>query len=174
MARWRLRTAHYLNVVSRYGEKIEWEYSETSRDTGRRARKLFPVPLMLDTNNAADFTHPGEIIVCMPGKGQRDDVEFLGEPTPDMEALDPEAEAISASLRGKWEHPIDSLAPNGQMSPGEQAFMANMMKAFAQTNSQSVLPEGTIAISKDELAKLVADQVAIALAATKPAEARRA
>lgn len=172
MARWRLRNAHYLNVVSRYGEKIEWEYSETSRDTGRRARKLFPVPLMMDPNNAADFNYPGEIIVCMPGKGQGEDVEFLGEPTPEMEPLDEEAEAISASLRSKWEHPIDSLAPNGQMSSAEQAFMANMMKAFAQTNSQSVLPEGTIAVSKDELAKLVQDQVAAALAAAKPAERR--
>lgn len=175
MARWRLRTAHYLNVIERYGERIEWEYSETSRDTGRRARKLFPVPLMLDTNNAADFNYPGEIIVCTPGKGLRDDIEFLGEPTPDMEALDEEAEAISASLRNKWEHPIDSLATAGQMSPQETAFMANMMKAFAQTNSQSVLPEGSIAVSKDELAKIVAEQVAAALAlAAKPAEARRA
>lgn len=173
MARWRLRTAHYLNVVDRDGEKIEWEYSETSRDTGRRARKLFAVPLMLDTNNAADYNYPGEIIVCQPGKGQGRDIEFLGDPTPDMEPLDEEAESVSDGLRSKWEHPIDSLAPNGNMSPAETAFMQNMMKAFSQTNSQSVLPEGTLTITKDELEKLVKSQVEAALTAkTEPVERR--
>lgn len=174
MARWRLRNAHYLNVVEYFGEKVEWEYSETSRDTGRRARKLFPVPLMMDPNNAADFNYPGEIIVCKPGTGLPNDIQFIGEPTPEMEPLDEEAEAISASLRSKWEHPIDSLAPNGQMSPAESAFMANMMKAFAQTNSQSVLPEGSIAMTKADIEQLVKTQVEAALKAAAEPAARRA
>lgn len=173
MARWRLRSAHYLNVVSRWGEKVEWEYSETSRDTGRRARKLFPVPLMLDTNNAADYNYPGEIIVCKPGTGSPLDIEFLGDPTPDMEPLDEEAEAISASLRPRWEHPIDSLAPNGAMNAAEKAFMDSMMRAFAQSTSQSILPVNTITVDKDEFEKLKTQVEALSKAA-EPAAARRA
>lgn len=171
MARWRLRTAHYLNVVDRDGEKIEWEYTETSRDTGRRARKLYPVPLMLDTNNAADFNYPGEIIVCAPDKGEGRDISFLGDPTPDMEPLDEEAEAISASLRSKWEHPIESLAPTGAMNAAEKAFMDSMMRSFAQSTSQSVLPANTITVDKDEFERLKAQVEALAKAA-EPAQRR--
>lgn len=177
MARWRLINAHYLPVKSYFGQPVEWEYKETDRNTGRANRKMFPVPLHLDPNQPGDCNYPeeGSIIVCHEGKGLPRDITFYSEPTPEMEPLDEEAEAISASLRGKWEHPIESLAPNGSMTPQEQAFMKNMMQTFAQAStSMSVIPDGSITVSKDELAKLVADQVAAALkAATEPA-ARRA
>src|SRR5260370_20903891 len=95
MARWKLVTEHYLNVPG-----TEWEYKETSRETGRQVRRVFPVPLHLDPNenNIADHNYPGEIIVCHVGKGQGRDIEFVGPPTPDMQPLDDEAKAISAKL----------------------------------------------------------------------------
>lgn len=177
MARWRLINAHYINVESYFGQPVEWEYKETDRNTGRANRKMFPVPLYLDPNQPSDHNYPeqGEIIVCYKGKGLPRDIVFLSEPTPEMEPLDEEAEAISASLRQKWEHPIESLAPNGSMSAQEKAFMQNMMKTFAQSaQSMSVIPEGSITISKDDLAKMVQEQVNAALAAAKPAAERRA
>lgn len=176
MARWRLINAHYLNVESYFGQPVEWEYKETDRNTGRANRKMFPVPLHLDPNQPGDCNYPeeGSIIVCHKGKGLPRDIVFLSEPTPEMEPLDEEAEAISVSLRQKWEHPIESLAPNGTMSTQEKAFMQNMMQTFAQaSNNMSMIPSDSITISKGELAKLVQDQVAAALAKpTEPASRR--
>ena len=148
--RWRLRNAHYLNVISLGdGTKVEWEYKETSRQTGRQVRKLFPVPALLDPNDPADHNYPGDLIVAHePNEDQvntnRNEIYFVGEPTPEMEPLNEAAEALSNSLRSKWEHPIESLAPTGNMTPAESAFMESMMKAFAgaaQVNNQTVPKE---------------------------------
>lgn len=103
MARWRLTAKHYLNTP---GE--QWMYEETDQNTGKRARKLFDVPRFLDPDAPSDQNYPGEIIVCQ-GRGLDRDIPFTGDPTPDMEALDDEARAISARFSGKWVHPIDSL-----------------------------------------------------------------
>lgn len=124
MARWRLRNAHYLNVPG-----TEWEYTETNRETGKRGRKVFAVPLMLDTNNQADYNYPDEIIVCHEGKGERKDIVFVGDPTPDMEPLDAEAEAISKSFESRWVHPIDTLPANGDYSQ-------SLVKAFEKQISE--------------------------------------
>src|SRR6266705_2613092 len=105
MARWRLLTGHYLNV-----EGTEWEYKETDRNTGKQARKVFAVPLFMDPNDPSDHNYPGEIIVAnIADRAFARDIIFLGDPTPDMEPLDAEAEAISESLAPKWTHPIESL-----------------------------------------------------------------
>src|SRR5712664_1979266 len=76
MARWRLITGHYLNVLID-GSPAEWEYKETDRNTGKQARRIFPVPVLLDPNDPADHNHPGEIIVCHEGAGDRRDIIFL-------------------------------------------------------------------------------------------------
>jgi polyhydroxyalkanoate synthesis regulator phasin len=102
--RWRLTTGHYLNVPG-----TEWEQRETNRETGKQARRVYSVPLLLDPRDPADHNYPGEIVVAYEGKGQGRDIIFVGEPTPDMEPLDDEAQALSDSLRSKWNHPIDSL-----------------------------------------------------------------
>ncbi len=136
MARWSLRNSHYLNVPGN-----EWMHEETDRETGRRNRKMFPVPQLLDPNNPQDqnYRELGRIIVCHEGKGEPRDIIFLGEPTPEMEPMDQEAEEISKSLRAKWEHPIDTLPANGGMDEKETAFMKHMMEAF----SKSAAPQNT-------------------------------
>lgn len=108
MARWRLINAHYLNTVDN-----QWEYKETSRDSGRQVRKIFDVPRLFDPNDPNDCNYPGEVIVCYEGKGQSRDHIFTGPPTPEMEPLDDEAKAISEAESPKWIHPIDSLPGQG-------------------------------------------------------------
>lgn len=111
MAKWRLVTPHYLN-----NPEGEWEYKETDRNTGKQARKTFAVPLYMEegtvvTNNIREVS-------------PRDNIyHFTGDPTPDMDPLDDEAEAISASFAGKWQHPIDSL-------PGD--FSQSLITSFQQ------------------------------------------
>lgn len=107
MARWMLKDAHYLAV-----EGTEWEYRETNRETGRQARKVYEVPLHLDPRNNADWNYPKDEAIIVSNKYDpahpRDHV-FRGTPTPDMEPMDPEAQAISDAERKNWIHPIESL-----------------------------------------------------------------
>lgn len=134
--RWRLTNPHYINVDQLPdGTKVEWEHKETNRANGRTVRKLFPVPMLLDPKDPSDHNYPGEIIVARSIEGahsQPNDIIFHGDPTQEMEPLNEEAEAITTSLRSKWEHPINTLPINGGMNAAEQAFMENMMKSFAQ------------------------------------------
>jgi hypothetical protein len=134
--RWRLTNPHYINVDQLPdGTKVEWEHKETNRQNGRTVRKLYPVPMLFDPKDPADHNYPGEIIVASAVEGARsqpNDIVFHGDPTQEMEPLNEEAEAITASLRQKWAHPIDTLPINGGMNAAEQAFMENMMKSFAQ------------------------------------------
>lgn len=112
MARWRLTNKHYINVPG-----TEWEYEEVSRETGKRARKRFAVPLFLNPDDPSDCNYSGEIIVAYEDKKhERKDILFLGDPTPDMEAIDEEAEAISLTFKDRWSHPIESLPSNGDFS----------------------------------------------------------
>jgi len=160
--RWSLRNAHYLNVEQlRDGTKIEWEHKEINTANGRMARKLFPVPMLLDPNEPSDQNYPGEVIVTHRVEGAhnlRDDYVFSGEPTPEMEPLNEAAQAISDSLQDKWTHPIDTLPVNGGMTSDEMAFMERMMKTFAgasQAQNQSV-PKEQYDELKERLAKLEA------------------
>lgn len=129
MARWRLLTGHYLNTV----DSTEWEHTETDRGTGKAMRARYIVPLFMDPRDAADHNYPGEIIVASPdGEHERKDILFKGDPTADMEPLDEEAEVISAKLRERWEHPIETLPANGGMDSREMAFMKQMMESFSR------------------------------------------
>jgi hypothetical protein len=103
MARWLLKTAHYLPVPG-----TEIEFKETNRDTGRQAKKTFAVPLYLNPEDPNDWNTPEGIIVAQ-GRITGRDIEFTGPPTPDMEPLDDEAAAITEKHRHLWVHPIDSL-----------------------------------------------------------------
>lgn len=102
MARWRLTEAHYINAKLD-GDKVEWEYTEIDRTTGKQGRKRFVVQLYIEA----------ETIVCLEGKGQRGDITIEGPPTPAMEPLDDEAEAISKEMEPQWRHPIDTLPAQG-------------------------------------------------------------
>lgn len=156
MARWRLLNAHYLNVPDN-----EWEYKETNRDTGRQVRKVFPVPRLLDTNDQSDYNYPGEIIVT-DGKShtERKDIIFFGPPTPDMEPLDDEAQAISDAERHKWIHPIESLPGQGY---GE-TLLADLQRQLSAAAALQPTPAVSVkGVDPADFAKLQ-EQVAALLA----------
>lgn len=168
-------TPHYLNVHELPdGTRIEWEHKETDRTTGKAVRKLYPVGCMLDPRDSSDCNYPGEIIVSTePSRAYPRDIIFAGNPTPDMEALNDEAETISAAMRPRWEHPIDTLPVNGGMNAEESAFMAKMMQAFAgaaaNAPDNTTVPKADYDELKDRLAKLEATIAA----QNKPATERR-
>lgn len=175
MARWRLAAPHYLNVPG-----TEWEYKEVDRTTGRQKKRTFPVPTHLDPDNPSDWNHihgkdNGEIIVCQPGKGQPNDLEFEGPPTPDMVPLDDEAKEISASFAKVWKHPIESLSG----SYGDELLkdMGNEMdKLRAEQNRPQV--EGMSELLAAMTTMMKQNQELIAALATRvvedPKTARRA
>ena len=119
MARWKLMTSMYLNTGD-----TEWEYKEVDRQTGREKRKKVAVPRYLDINDPGDWTSKwgdsgisrggrgddgqGEIIVCHAGKGEKTDITFEGDPTPDMSPIDDEAKAISATFEERWRYKPDT------------------------------------------------------------------
>lgn len=127
MARWKLQTSHYLNTLN----GTEWEYSAVQG--GKAVRRRFPVPRYLDILDPGDWTLKvgnglpvewggnddsagGIIVVCQPGKGQPGDIEFVGDPSPNMLPLDDEAKAISDSFRDRWNFaPSDEGISHSQM-----------------------------------------------------------
>ena len=153
MSRWRLTRPHYLWVPG-----SEWEYKETSRETGRQARKVFPVPQLLNPEDPADCNYPGELIVCHEGKGNKRDYIFTGPPTPDMEPLDEEAEKLSEEASKHWRHPIDSL-------PGDftQSILNDFQRQIDALQMKAPMPtptNGTVDKKDfDELKALVATLV---------------
>lgn len=177
--RWRLMAPHYLNVPTLPdGTRVEWEQKETNRESGRAVRRLYSVPMLLDPRDPADFNHPGEIIVCHDVDGARvvrNDIIFFGDPTPDMEPLNEEAEAVSAQHRQRWEHPIDTLPANGGMTSHEMAFMQNMMAEFTKAIGGTGLPNASVPKEQyDELkARLEKLEAAIVASAPPTAPARR-
>ena len=146
VARWRLTSAHYLNVPG-----TEWEQKETHRETGRQVRKLYPVPLLLDPKDQADWNYPGEIIVAYEGSKYPRDLIFTGLPTPDMEPLNEAAEAISVGERARYKHPIDSI-------PGDygQQVLTQLTKQLDAIISERGIPkaENAGAIPSDAFAQL--------------------
>ena len=111
MARWKILQPHYIRTV----EANKWEYQETDRNTGRPIRTQFDVPRYINPLDPADWTNrwgnkdnaEGEVILCLPGKGLKGDIEFLGDPTPDMIPQDDEAIEISASYADRWKYRVD-------------------------------------------------------------------
>lgn len=158
MARWKLINAHYLNVPG-----TEWEQREMDAQTGKSARKVYLVPLLLDPNNPADQTPPksGETIVAhADGKHERWDVIFEGPPTPEMEPLDEEAEAITEACRPSWVHPVETLNANG---PQYDAMTVQMMEQFAKSIGEqfnaAVANRSVANVPNDEL-ELLKKQIA--------------
>lgn len=179
--RWRLMSAHYLNVPELPdGTKVEWEHKETNMANGRSVRKLFSVPILLNPADAADCNYPGELIVTSFVEGARiqsRDYIFIGDPTPEMEPMNEEAQAITDQFRSKWDHPIDGLATSGNLNPQEEAFFKNMMAAFSGAIQQAQQPntalkDNELIEMKDRVAKLEA--MLASQAKPAPATERRA
>ena len=137
MARWRLTAKHYINAT-RHGEKTQWMREETNRDTGRVARTLFLVPTYLDPDDPRDQNYPGEIIVAYEKGARPQDFVFTGEPTPDMEPVDEEAQKISDDTRPKWKNPIDSLSATG--GNYSEALLALLSKQLEEAANKSGPP----------------------------------
>lgn len=169
---WRLKSSHYLNVPGTH-----WEQNETDRNTGKANRKVHSVGLLLNPDDAADCDRNGEIIVYTAVDGARPPKfghEFIGEPTPEMEPLNEEAEAISESLMKKWEKPFDSFqtSADGEFSERllaglEKALNKASQGAVGETPGTTVVPKAEYDALKDQLAKLQS-QMADILAQTKP------
>jgi hypothetical protein len=181
MARWRLRTSHYLNVV----EPWEWEYKQINRKTGREDRLRMQVPRFLDLKDPSDWTEKpdgvgvakggsfdevdGNIIVCHKGKGNPGDVEFLGDPTPEMDPLDAEAREISASFATAWQYKpegMDGISHSQSLIERFDTEMASI-RDKAQVPQQLVIP-GLEDLVK-QLVTLSANQAAMMEKLNKPA-----
>lgn len=132
MARWKLTDAHYLAVPG-----TEWEYKETNRETGRQARKVYEVPVYLNPKDSADWNYPRDEAIIVSNKFDPAfprDIVFRGTPTPDMEPLDDDAQAISDSERSKWIHPIEALNmtySESRLSEFERAIAEHTAKSMA-------------------------------------------
>jgi hypothetical protein len=150
MARWKLMTAHYLNVPNE-----DWEYTENDRTTGRPKRVKFPVPRLLDPRDPACWTNrwgnkdneDGEIIVCHEGKGDAKDMVFIGDPTPDMMPIDDEAKALSASFEKRWAYKPETDVGDYSQSLVDK-FQVELAEAQARPVEVPGLAELTGAIGK--------------------------
>lgn len=133
--RWRLMTAHYLKVPG-----TEWEYKEADRTTGKQARRVFEVPVLLDPHDSNDCNYPGECIVthAVDGvRGQSRDIVFIGDPTPDMEPMNDAAQAITDALAPKWVHPIESLTGNGLSGDFASQLLADLQAQLSEAMTKS-------------------------------------
>lgn len=163
MARWKLTSAHYLNVPG-----TEWEYKEVSRETGRQARKVFEVPLYLDPKDPGDCNYPpDEIIVTNGGTCQPRDIKFVGKPTPEMEPLDDEAIAQTEAERPRWKNPIEQFGEYSQslISSFEAqiaALMANQVAAPAGPVAKGSISPTDFAKLQEQVAALMEQNAAMA------------
>lgn len=148
MARWKLLTAHYLNVPG-----TTWEYSEVDRSTGKQKRTQFMVPQLLNPEDPADWNYKtyglngqiadGEVVVAYEGRGEPKDITFIGDPTPDMRPLDAEAEAISASFATKWKRPVEQAEGDNRgyaerMIEGFQRELENVRQTQPTTKVEGI------------------------------------
>src|SRR5215475_3133892 len=155
MARWKLIEPHYINCIGK--DQAEWEHKETDRNTGRQARLVYKVPRLLDPKDQADFNYreDGIIIVCWEGKGKPRDIVFDGPPTPGMEPLDEEAEAITERYRPEWHDPINEFSA---ISHSDRLLM-NLQEQVAEMKSnghQTVASPTTEMVSRSEFEELQA------------------
>lgn len=164
MARYRLKGKHYLKIAG-----TEWEQIEVDLNTGKQARKRYPVPAYLDPEDPSNCNYPGEIIVASKASTAfpRDYV-FAGPPTLDMEPLDEEAEAEVAKVMATGEHPIESLPSNGQTF--SDSLLDKLTKQLDAIAKQNGMPAPA---SNDRVAALEAQiaelkELVLSKAPTKP------
>lgn len=161
MARWRLTAKHYINVLEKdTGEKVEWIREESDRDSGRKLRKIYQVPMLLDPDDRTCQNRDGEVIVARAEGHRKGDFIYDGPPTVDMEPLDDEAEAISAAEKPKWINPIESI-------PGQGVYAENLLtflnQQLAEAMKQNPIPQATSlsGVSKEEFAAMQEQMAAV-------------
>jgi hypothetical protein len=173
---WRLKSPHYLNVPGTH-----WEQNETNRSTGKAARTVHSVGLLLNPDDPSDCDRNGEIIVYTAIEGLRAPKfghQFIGEPTPEMEPINDEAEAISASLQKKWDRPFDTFQTSSEGEFSER-LLAGIEKALNKASQSTgdvpgatVVPISEYNALKDQMAQMQEQMNAI-IAAAKPTETGR-
>lgn len=171
MARWRLTQKHYLNVPGN-----SWEHKEVTNE-GKNLRKLFTVPMFLDPEDPSDCNRDGIIVVAHEGKGLPGDIIFTGPPTPDMEPMDEEAQAISDKERPNWKAPVESLPGNygGAIQAGLEKQLEALMKIQPAAQSLSGVSREEFDQLKEQLAQLAGRNSELeAQLAEQPKQARRA
>lgn len=160
MAKWKLTAAHYINVPG-----TEYEYKEVDRTSGKQAKQVFEVPLLLDPKDPSCCNRDGECIVVQNERAGPSEYIFVGDPTPDMEPLNEEAEAISAQHRSRWVKPIDSLPANGDDygSALIKMFERQMSELMRNGAAQPAQPISANTVSVDDF-KALQEQVAALMA----------
>lgn len=137
--RWELKEPHYL-----FGTNAKYMKEEINMDSKKLARHFYDVP---------EYHDEGTIVY--QGRPLLDtDIPFTGDPTPAMEPLDDEAQALSDKLRPRWISPIDNAALKAQELAPETLLM---MTAFAkeigaqiQAGQNTPVPEGSISRAEFE------------------------
>lgn len=142
MARWKLLSAHYLNVPG-----TEWEYKEEDPVTKKAKRKVFNVPQLLDPeNDKTCHNYEGECIVAYGDKQhQSRDIIFLGPPGPEMEPLDEEAEAISKAESHRWYRPAETINGGSYTENLVADFQAQLT---ALQNGMHAKPAAPVAVNQ--------------------------
>lgn len=148
MATWRLTGKHYLNVTipDDPDNPIEWIYEETDTRSGRRIRKRYKVPLYMNPDEPSYYHVNGELYVAKEGKvpPMKGALLFDGDPTPDMDPMDDEAEAISASCKAKWTAPMGETAFPGQGGNFGDKLLAQLSEQLAAVMANSPLPKAAV------------------------------
>lgn len=132
MARWKLQLPHYLKVPG-----TRWELKQINQGDGEEERVLFDVPRYLHPDNPRDCRSPEGCVVAYSNQ-RRGDWVFFGDPTPDMEPLDEEAEKITERLRPKWSHAIDDLPAQGGYG---DALAEKFERAITEAMSRVAAPK---------------------------------
>lgn len=137
--RWELKEPHYL-----FGTNAKYMKEEVNMDTKKLARHFYDVP---EYHDAGTVVYQGRPLLDT-------DVPFTGEPTPAMEALDDEAQALSDKFRPKWISPIDNAALKAAELAPETMLM---MQAFAKeigvqiaAGQNTPVPEGLVSRAEFE------------------------
>lgn len=189
MATWRLTGKHYLNVQipDDPDNPIEWVYEETDTRSGRRIRKRYKVPLYLDPAEPSYYHVNGELYVAKEGTTppMKGALLFDGDPTPDMDPMDDEAEAISLACKAKWTAPMGDTAFPSQGGNFGDKLLAQLSEQLAAVMNNNPLPKAAVggvgvitakqfAELKEQLAVVMASNAELAaqVAALQPAKRR--
>lgn len=114
MARWKLTGKGVYLHANQFGQPTEWQREEINVQTGRAFRKTLKVPMYIHPDDPFCINRLlGFCVVATIGSAQPGDIEIFDfKPTPDMEPLDEEAQAMSDAERANWVNPIDGLQAN--------------------------------------------------------------
>lgn len=167
---WRLRSPHYLNVPGTTYEQVE-----VSRETGKQARKSFTVPRLLNPEDPNDCNRDGECVVYHAVDGARAPRfghEFVGDPTPEMEPLNGEAEAIQATFEEKWSKPFTEF----NLADRTEGYFDDLTRAIEAAINKGggrVAEPNQVVVSRDEFETLKRQLAELQAKAAPAAETER-